>query len=111
MRRKPKRFIGILADEAALVNAVIDLGTVRSAQGVRRFSRAANLALQCMYDVDMRTLAVRTLDEATRCLAANRQAPRISRWTSGSRVRAGELLYRPTECRPSDALDRASHVL
>jgi hypothetical protein len=101
VRRRPKRLIGIFADEAALIDAVIDLGTVRNANAVRRFSRSANMALRNIYGEDMQTLGVQVLDETTRQLQRGRESDArrrcllTKRSTKGqgySLKRAGDLL-------------------
>jgi hypothetical protein len=69
VRKRPKRLVELLADEATLINAVIDLGTERSVGAVNRCSKAVNAALRNVYGVDMRILGVRALEEATRVLA------------------------------------------
>ncbi len=55
VRQRPRALIDILAREAMLVNAVIDLGTARPNSGsklnmssVKPFARAANVALRSM---------------------------------------------------------------
>ena len=68
VRRKPHRFYRILARESAFLNALIDLGTVRSVAAVNRFSRTANLTLRNLYGMDLRRLALDSLEEATRLL-------------------------------------------
>jgi hypothetical protein len=69
VRKRPKPLAGLLADEGVLINAVIDLGAGRSVEAVSRFSKAANAALRSVYGQDMRMLAVRALEEATKVLA------------------------------------------
>jgi hypothetical protein len=78
VRKRPRRLEALLADEARLINAVIDLGTSRNALAVNRFSRAANAALRNVYGDDMRGLAVKALEEATRTLAAADAAGRAA---------------------------------
>jgi hypothetical protein len=68
VRKRPKRLVGLLADEAMLINALIDLGTERSVESVNRFSKAANAALRNVYGEDMRALGVRALEETTKVL-------------------------------------------
>lgn len=69
VKKRPRRLLELLGDEAALVNAVIDLGTDRRMNAVKPFAKAANAALRNMYGQDMRVLALRALEEATRALA------------------------------------------
>jgi hypothetical protein len=70
VKSKPKPFIGLLAAEEKLVNAVIDLGT---AGDIRRFNRAANAALRNIANVvgqeETRDLARVALEETIRVLS------------------------------------------
>ena len=68
VKKRPKRFLELLGDEAALINAVIDLGTDRRMDAVKPFAKAASAALRNMYREDMRVLALRALEEATGAL-------------------------------------------
>jgi hypothetical protein len=68
VRKKPKRFVDILAAESAVINAVIDLGTDPSAATINRSARAINTALRSVMGEDMRRLGVEVLEEATRVL-------------------------------------------
>jgi hypothetical protein len=68
--KTPRRLISLLGQEAALVNAVIDLGTTRRMEAVKPFARATTLALRKLYGEDMRQLAPRILEKATETLAA-----------------------------------------
>jgi hypothetical protein len=61
VKKTPKALIGLLAAEAKLINAVIDLGT---SGDVRRFLRAANSSLRNVLGESMRDLAVPALEEA-----------------------------------------------
>jgi hypothetical protein len=69
VRRRPRRLLALLGDEAALINAVIDLGTGRRMDAVKPFAKAASAALRNIYGQDMRGLALRALEEATGALA------------------------------------------
>lgn len=68
VQKKPRHLIALLGDEAALINAVIDLGTARRMEAVKPFARSAHLALRHVAGVDMRPLAARALDAATQAL-------------------------------------------
>lgn len=68
LRKKPKQFVELLAAESTFINAVIDLGSDRSAAGVNRFARTANQALRNVHGMDVRRLGVRALEEATGAL-------------------------------------------
>ena len=68
VQKRPRQFVGLLGDEAAVVSAVIDFGTARRMQAVKPFAKSASLALRNMYGEDLRPLAFRALEEATRAL-------------------------------------------
>ena len=68
VKAKPRSLIALLGDEAALINAVIDLGSARRLQAVRPFARSANLTLRTMFGKDLRMLAAPLLREATKAL-------------------------------------------
>ena len=70
VKKRPRRLLELLGDEAALINAVIGLGTDRRMEAVKPFAKAASAALRNMYGQDMRMLAPRALEEATRALGA-----------------------------------------
>jgi hypothetical protein len=69
VKKRPKRLLDLLGDEAALINAVIDLGTDRRMNAVKPFAKTANVVLRNMYGEDMRVLALPALEEATGALA------------------------------------------
>jgi len=71
--KRPRRLVGLLGDEAAVVNAVIDLGTAHRMQGVKPFAKATSLALRNMYGLDLRSLAFKMLEEATLALGGTAQ--------------------------------------
>jgi len=66
--RKPRPLLSLLGDEAAVVNALVGLGSGRKMQAVKPFARSARMALRTMYGEDLRPLALRLLEEATRTL-------------------------------------------
>ena len=68
VQRKPRSLLDLLGDEAAVVNAFVGLGSGRKMQAVKPFARAASMALRSMYGEDLRPLALRLLEEATRTL-------------------------------------------
>ena len=68
VRAEPRPLMALLGDEAALINAVIGLGTARNFDAVRPFAKAASLALRHMYGEDLRPLVQRVLEEATKAL-------------------------------------------
>ena len=63
--RKPRPLLGLLGDEAAVVNALVGLGSGHKMRAVKPFARSANMALRTMYGEDLRPLAFRLLEEAT----------------------------------------------
>jgi hypothetical protein len=67
-QRKPRPLLGLLGNEAAVVNAIVGLGSGRGMQAVKPFARSARMALRTMYGEDLRHLALRLLEEATRTL-------------------------------------------
>jgi len=68
VQKKPRRLLGLLGAEAAVVNALVGLGSGRGMQAVKPFARSASMALRTMYGEDLRPLGLRLLDEATRTL-------------------------------------------
>ncbi len=67
-QRRPRPLLGLLGNEAAVVNALVDLGSGGTLRAVKPFARAAGMALRTMYGEDLRPLAFRMLEEATRTL-------------------------------------------
>lgn len=74
VRKKPKRLLGLLANEGLLINAVIDLGTLRNQTAMNRLAKVQNAALRKVFGVDMRELGGRMLDQATRVLSGSSEA-------------------------------------
>jgi hypothetical protein len=68
VQRKPRPLLSLLGDEAAVVNALVGLGSGRKMQGVKPFARSASMALRTMYGEDLRPLSLRLMEEATRAL-------------------------------------------
>jgi hypothetical protein len=68
VQKKPRPYVELLMAEAALINAVIDLGTERSVQAANRFATCVNLNLRKMCGMDLRDLGTGVLEEATRVL-------------------------------------------
>jgi hypothetical protein len=62
---KPKALLGLLGDEAAVVNALVGLGSGRQMRAVKPFARSASMALRTMYGEDLRPLGLWLLEEAT----------------------------------------------
>ena len=70
VRKRPRHFVGLLAAESAVINALIDMGAERSVASINRFAKRASRSLRNVYGMDLRILAVRMLEEATRVLRA-----------------------------------------
>ena len=68
VQKKPRPYVELLMAEAALINAVIDLGTERSVQAANRFAACVNLNLRKICGMDLRELGTGVLVEATRAL-------------------------------------------
>ncbi len=73
VKKRPERLVTLLAREAKLIDAVIDLGTQRNRAAARKFARRSNSALRNMGGVDMRDLLPRVLNETTIVLAQQRR--------------------------------------
>jgi hypothetical protein len=73
VKKRPRRLITLLAREAKLIDAVIDLGTQRNRAAARKFVRRSNSALRNLGGVDMRSLLPRVLHEVTMVLAQERR--------------------------------------
>lgn len=68
VRRKPRRFLDLLMREAEVVNAIVDLGTERTALSVHSCSRRISLVLRCVHGMDLRKLGPTLLETATQAL-------------------------------------------
>ena len=84
VHRKPRELISLLADEAVLINAVIDLGTARRIQAVNPYARATLGTLRKVCGEDMRELAPGILNTATSALG-------MQTWVDGAKPSAGIL--------------------
>lgn len=82
---KPRLLLSLLGDEAAVVNAVVGLGSGRKMRAVKPFARSTSMALRTMYGEDLRPLAYRLLEEATRILETKAVQASASRKTSPAR--------------------------
>jgi hypothetical protein len=69
VRGRSKSYADLLARESAVINAVIDLGTLRTVDAVNRCGRVLGRSLRRMHGVDMSALAPAVLEEASRALA------------------------------------------
>ena len=69
VRKKPRTYVDLIARESMFINAVIELGTARSAAAINRFGQTAKLALRKVYGMDLRALAFGALAEATSALS------------------------------------------
>ena len=82
VQSRPRPLLSLLGDEAAVVNALVSLGSARKMQAVKPFARSASMALRTIYGEDLRPLALRLLEEATRTLegsAISRSQPAAKR--------------------------------
>jgi hypothetical protein len=70
VRRKPRRLVELLARECTFINALIDLGSNRTAEGVNHFAKAAGLSLRNMYGMDLRGVGLRALHLTTEILSS-----------------------------------------
>jgi hypothetical protein len=68
VQKRPRPLLSLLGDEAAVVNALVDLGSGGKMRAVKPFARSAGMALRSMYGEDLRPLAFRVLEETTRTL-------------------------------------------
>ena len=68
VRRRPHALARLLSAESAFINAVIDLGTVRTVAAVKRFAITANRVLRNVHGMDLRRLAAPALEEAALAL-------------------------------------------
>jgi len=73
VQRRPKMYADLLAREAAIINAVIDLGTQPTVESVNRSAKIINQQLRKIHGprnaMDMRSLGYGVFEEATRVLA------------------------------------------
>ncbi len=70
VQRKSKAYADLLARESEIINAVVDLGTLRTVEAINRFARIAGRSLRKMHNkVDMRALAPGLLEVATAALS------------------------------------------
>lgn len=74
VRKKPKRLVALLAREAKIIDAVIDLGTSRTSAAAYRCAKISNATLRNLCGVDMRELLPAILNEATMVLVAQKWA-------------------------------------
>jgi hypothetical protein len=72
VRRKPRRLVELLAHECVFINALIDLGSNRTVEGVNIFSNAAGQSLRNMYGMDLRGMGLRALNLTTEILRSAR---------------------------------------
>jgi hypothetical protein len=91
VKKRPRPFIRMIALEARLVDAVIDLGTRRGACAALRFQRIAGNTLRNFYGEDMTDLIPALLEEATRILADGGRADFNPRGALASLGRAAAL--------------------
>jgi len=73
VKKRPQRLVTLLAREAKLIDAVIDLGTQRNRAAARKFETRSNSALRNVGGVDMRGLLPGLLNEVTIVLEQQRR--------------------------------------
>ena len=90
VRARHARLIALLAAESKVIDALIDLGTGRDEEAVKRFERIANAALRSVAGTDFRELIPGILKEATRVLEEHRRSQHSfdGRVFQGNRARA-----------------------
>ena len=115
VKKRPRPFIRLIAREAKLVEAVIDLGTRRGKNAALRFQRIAENTLLNFHGVDMTELIPVLLEEATRVLAEGRRADFNPRGALAALGNAEALRrLKPTVRRapelPGRAASRLDHV-
>jgi hypothetical protein len=71
VKKKPKPYVDLMTAESAVINAVIDLGTERSAESASRFRKTVHLNLRKVCGMDLQGLGSGVLDEATRVLSCS----------------------------------------
>jgi len=77
-RKRWRKLVELLGKEAALINAVIDLGSSHKMTAVKPFAKAVNGALRSIYGMDLRALAPAVLDEASRTLSPGDEFHRVA---------------------------------
>ncbi len=70
VKRKPRVYADLLAREAAVINAVIDLGTQPTVPSINRAGKVINQQLRKVAGDDLRKLGCGVFEEATRALAS-----------------------------------------
>lgn len=71
VKKKPKPYVELLMAESAVINAVIDLGTERSAEAASRFAKTFHLNFRKLHGMDLQGMSAGVLEEATRALASD----------------------------------------
>jgi hypothetical protein len=75
VQKKPRKLIALFAVESALIDALIDWGTIRNGTAEKRFAKAVASAARVYTVVDPLELRRKALDEVERALRAAAQAP------------------------------------
>lgn len=70
VRARSQPYADLLARESAVINAVIDLGTLRTVEAVNRCGRILGRSLRRMHGLDLSALAPAVLEEASQALAS-----------------------------------------
>jgi hypothetical protein len=96
VRKKPREYVELLAAESAVIDAVIDLGTERSAAAVNRFARSLGQNLRNVRGMDVRGLGTGLLEEATRALTQSGTGGRDDPFHGGTlQDRGGSAAWSP----------------
>ncbi|MGD1093363.1 MAG: hypothetical protein ABSB35_15405 [Bryobacteraceae bacterium] len=75
VQKKPRRLISLLACEAALINTLIDWGTIRTAGAEKRFAKTLATAARAFELADPAELRIKVLKETERALLVPAHAP------------------------------------
>lgn len=78
VQRRPRAYADLLAREAAIINAVIDLGTQPKIDTIQRSAKTVNQQLRKMHGLDLRRLGCAVFEEASRVLASPEPPERYS---------------------------------
>jgi len=77
VQKRPKPFYELMAKEAAFINSLIDLGAERTVAAINSFSKTSHLSLRKVYGMDLKRLALESLDLTTELLSSMRERPLV----------------------------------
>ncbi|SRR5579884_4620 len=69
VQKRPRTFYELMAKESAFINSLIDLGAERTVAAINNFSKTAHHSLRKICGLDLRRLALESLDLTTELLA------------------------------------------